>query len=219
MDPRKRASRVHEGALTGLEIVILLAAVILILGYLGHGELSHGKTAPAGTGYQPKQGMIANSVAATSNLLSDPGGMEGYPATDGIIQGIPVQFRTQNPQALGAYSFTVQPFMMTTGSIDLGHATVLWVSGNDQEKLTLVQTPVLICPNWTITQKANFVPLKGADQDILLEGSEQFTLLICPAGHAVPYQQFTLTIAPENGEILPLTRTVPPGITAATMLG
>jgi hypothetical protein len=219
MDRRNRAFPIHENALTGLEIIILLGAVILILGYLGYGELSHGKTPPAGTGYQQKQGMIANSVAATSNLLSDPGGMEGYPAVDGTIQGIPVQFRTQNPQAIGAFSFTVQPFMMTTGSIDLGHATVLWVSGNDSEKLSLVQTPVLVCPNWTITQKANFIPLKGADQDIILEGSEQFTLLVCPAGHAVPYQQFTLTVAPENGEILPLTRTVPPGITPATNLG
>jgi hypothetical protein len=101
----------------------------------------------------------------------------------------------------------------------MGHASVLWVSGNDQEKLSLVQTPVLVCPNWTITQKSNYIPMKGADQDLLLEGSEQFTILVCPSGHAVPDQQFTLTIAPENGEILPLTRTVPPGITPLTKLG
>ena len=109
--------------------------------------------------------------------------------------------------------------MMTTGAIDMGHASILWARGNDQENLSLVQTPMLICPNWTITQKSNFIPMKGADQDLLLEGSERFTLLVCPAGHAAPYQQFTLTIAPENGEILPLTRTVPPGITAITTLG
>ena len=75
--------------------------------------------------------------------------------------------------------------MMTTGAIDMGHASVLWACGNDQERLSLVQTPVLICPNWTITQKSNFIPMKGADQDLLLEGSEQFTLLVCPAGHAL----------------------------------
>jgi hypothetical protein len=106
--------------------------------------------------------------------------------------------------------------MMTTGAIDMGHASVIWVSGNDQEKLNLVQTPVPVCPNWTITGKGNFVPLKGADQDLFLEDTEQFTLLVCPAGHAAPYQQFTITIAPENGEIL--TRTVPFEITPVTIL-
>jgi len=101
----------------------------------------------------------------------------------------------------------------------MGHASVIWVSGTDQEKLSLVQTPVLICPNWTITNKANSVPLKSANQDMLLETDEQFTLLVCPAGHAAPYQQFTMTIEPENGQILPLTRTIPPAITPATNLG
>lgn len=209
----------NEHALTGLEIVILLVVAVLIIGYLGYGEISHGKTPPAGAQQKQKQGMITNDVVATTDLLNDPGGIFGYPAVDGTIDGVPVRFKTQNPAMLGAFELTIQPFMMTTGNIDMGHASVLWVSGTDQEKLSLVQTPVLICPNWTITNKANFVPLKSADQDLFLETDEQFTLLVCPAGHAAPYQQFTLTIAPENGQILPLTRTVPPGITPVTNLG
>jgi len=216
---RRKPFRNNEPAITGLEIIILLVAGMLIIGYFVYGELSQGKTPDAGTQPDQKQGMISNAVVATSNLLTDPGGMFGFPAVDGPINGVPVRFRSQDPRALGAFEFTIQPFMMTTGAIDMGHASVIWESGNDQEKLSLVQTPVLVCPNWTITQKANFVPLKGADQDLLLEGSEQFTLLVCPAGHAAPYQQFTLTIEPENGEILPLTRTVPPGITPVTNLG
>lgn len=132
---------------------------------------------------------------------------------------MPVQFRAQNPRALGAFEITVQPFMMTTGAIDMGHASIIWASGNITEKLSLVHTPVLICPNWTITKKANFIPMQGADQDILLEGSEQFTLLICPSGNAVPYQKFTITIAPANSEILPLTYTIPPKISPVTNLG
>ncbi|PKL57784.1 MAG: hypothetical protein CVV34_05705, partial [Methanomicrobiales archaeon HGW-Methanomicrobiales-5] len=79
--------------------------------------------------------------------------------------------------------------------------------------------PQLICPNWTITNKANSVPLKSADQDLFLETDEEFTLLVCPAGHVAPYQQFTLTIEPENGQILPLTRTVPFIITPYANLG
>jgi hypothetical protein len=209
----------NENAFSGLELVILLVVGILIISYIGYGELSHTKLHAPGIQQTPKQGMIHNSVVAASNLLTDPGDMVGYPAVDSAINGVPVRFRSQNPQVLGAFDLTLQPFMMTTGSIDLGHASVFWVSGNDQEKLSRVQTPVLICPNWTITQKSNYIPMKGTDQDLLLEGSEQFTILVCPAGNAAPNQQFTLTIAPENGQILPLTRTVPPGITPVTILG
>jgi len=209
----------NDDALTGLEIVILLFVMMLVIGYLGYGEMSQGKTPPVSAKQKQEQGLIPNNVVATSNLLTNPGSIFGYPAVDGTITGVPVRFKTQNPAMLGAFELIVQPFMMTTGYIDMGHASVLWVSGNDQETLSLVQTPVLICPNWTITKKANSVPLKSADQDLFLEPDEQFTLLVCPAGHAAPYQQFTLTVAPENGEILPLTRTVPPEITPVTNLG
>jgi hypothetical protein len=212
-------SRGNDHALTGLEIVILLVVAVLIIGYLGYGESSHGKTPPLGVQQKQKQGMIANDVVATTDLLTDPGGISGYPAVDGTIAGVPVRFKTQNPAMLGAFELTIQPFMMNSGNIDMGHASVLWVSGTDQEKLSLVQTPILICPNWTITNKANSVPLKSADQDLFLETDEQFTLLVCPAGHAAPYQQFTMTIAPENGQILPLTRTVPFIITPYANLG
>jgi hypothetical protein len=209
----------NENALTGFEIVILLVVVVLFVGYLGYGEISHGKTPPVGAQQQQKQGMIVNDVVATTDLLSDPGGIFGYPAVDGAINGLPVRFITQDPTQLGAFQLVIQPFMMNSGYIDMGHASVLWVSGTDQEKLSLVQTPQLICPNWTITNKANTVPLKSADQDLFLETDEQFTLLVCPAGHIAPYQQFTLTIAPENGQILPLTRTVPFIITPYANLG
>jgi hypothetical protein len=209
----------NENALTGIEIVILLVVAVLVVGYIGYGEVSHGKTPPVGAQQKQKQGMLTNTMVATSNLITHTGGMVGYPAVDGTINGVPVRFKTQNPATLGAFTLTIQPFMMTTGSIDMGHASVLWVSGNDQEKLSLVQTPVLICPNWTITNKGNFIPLIGANQDLLLENTEQFTLLVCPAGHAAPYQQFTMTIAPTNGQILPLTRTVPFIITPYANLG
>ncbi|MCK9631212.1 MAG: hypothetical protein M0R30_06170 [Methanoregula sp.] len=201
----------NEPALTGLEIVILLVILVLAVGYIGYGELS-----PDTSDTQKSGGMLHKEIVATSNLLSNPGGLYGFPAVDGIIDGTPVRFRTQDPRALGAYEITVQPFMMTTGAIDMGHASVIWATGNHSETLSLVHTPELICPNWTITRKANFIPLQGADQDILLEGSEQFSLLICPSKNTVPYQKFSITIAPANSEILPLSFTVPAGITRVT---
>jgi hypothetical protein len=219
LNQHERSSGGNNHAVTGLEIVILLAAGMLIIGYAGYGELSHGKTSAPGGQQKQKQGMLTNTIVATSNLLTDPEGIVGFPAVDGAIDGVPVRFSSQNPGALGAFQLTVQPFMITTSAIDMGHASVLWASGTDQEKLSLVQTPVLVCPNWTITKKSNFIPLKGADQDLIMEENEQFTLLVCPSGHAAPYQQFTLTVAPANGEILPLTRTVPAGINPVTILG
>ncbi|HUT37675.1 MAG TPA: hypothetical protein VMW77_00025 [Methanoregula sp.] len=214
-----RPSQRNENAFTGLELVILLVAVVLVIGYLGYWELSNGKTPAPEALQKQNQGMIPNAVMAMSNILMDPGGITGYPAVDGTINGVPVLFTSQNPAMLGAFELTIQPFMMTTGAIDMGHASVFWMCGNDQEKLSHVQTPTLVCPNWTITQKLNFIPLKGADQDLMLEDTEQFVLLVCPAGHVAPYQQFTMTIAPQNGEILPLTRTVPFIITPFAILG
>lgn len=209
----KRPLPRNEPALTGLEIVILLALLVLAIGYIGYGEVSH-----SGAQQKQKQGMLKNEIVATSNLITSTGGTFGFPAVDGPIDGMPVRFKTQNPQVLGAYETTIQPFMMTTGAIDMGHATIIWASGNDRETLSRVETPVLVCPNWTITQKANFIPMKGADQDLLLENTEQFTLLICPSQTAAPYQKFSLTIVPANSEILPLTYMVPPGITPVTKL-
>jgi hypothetical protein len=216
---RRKPIQGNENAFSGLEIVILLVVGLLIVSYLGYGELFHGKTSATGAGQNQKTGIIHTNVVAAGNLITNPGGMIGYPAVDGTINGVPVQFRSQNPHELGAYELTIQPFMLTTGAIDMGHASVIWASGNDWEKLSIVETPTLVCPNWTITQKLNFIPMEGVDQNLLLKGSDQFTLLVCPAGHAAPYQQFTMTIVPQNGEILPLTRTVPPGITAVTRLG
>jgi len=208
-----RPSPRNEPALTGLEIVILLVLLVLAIGFIGYGELFPGTSTPK------RQGMIQNEIVATSNLITSTGGTFGFPAVDGPIDGVPVRFKTQNPRALGAYEVTVQPFMMTTGAIDMGHATITWASGNDRETLSRVETPVLVCPNWTIAHKANFIPLKGADQDLLLENSEQFTLLICPSQTAAPYQKFGLTIVPANGEILPLAYMVPPKITPVTTIG
>ena len=81
----------NEHALTGLEIVILLVVAALVIGYLGYGEISHGKTPPVGAQQKPKQGMIANDVVATTDLLTDPGGIFGYPAIDGTIDGVQVR--------------------------------------------------------------------------------------------------------------------------------
>ena len=218
MIQHKRKTRDNDKALTGLEIVMLLVVAVLIIGYLGYGEITHGKNPTAGQQKQ-KQGLIGNDVVAATDLLKDPGGITGFPAVDGTIGGVPVSFKNQDPAMLGAFELTIQPYMMNSGNIDMGHASVLWVSGSDQEKLSLMQTSQLICPNWTITKKAGSTPLNSANQDLVLETGEQFTLLVCPAGHAGPYQEFTMTITPQNGQILPLTRTVPPAITPVTNLG
>ena len=208
-----RSSPRNEPALTGLEIVILLVILVLVVGFIGYGQLFPGTSTPQ------KQGMLKNEIVATSNLITSTGGTFGFPAIDGPIDGVPVRFKTQNPRALGAYAITIQPFMMTSGAIDMGHATVIWSGVNSQERLALVHTKELVCPNWTITRKANFIPMKGADEDLLLENSEQFTLLICPSQTSAPYQKFGLTIVPANGEILPLSYMVPPKITPVTNLG
>ena len=103
--------------------------------------------------------------------------------------------------------------MMNSGNIHMGHASVLWVSGSDHEKLSLVQTSQLICPNWTITRKYNLLPGRTADSDNWLEPGEQFEILACPSTGVKPYGIFTLIIH-SDGSAMPLrlTRMVPSGI-------
>jgi hypothetical protein len=94
MISQKKISRRNENAFSGLELIILLTAGIIIFGYIGYGELTHGKMASPGALQKQKQGMIPNTIIATSNLITDPGGIAGFPAVDGIINGVPVRFRS-----------------------------------------------------------------------------------------------------------------------------
>ena len=84
----------------GWRLVILLVVGILIISYLGYGELSHSKIHAPGTQQKPKQGMLSNDVVATSNLITDPGGMVGYPAVDGHDRWFPGTVQvTESPGA------------------------------------------------------------------------------------------------------------------------
>jgi hypothetical protein len=94
---RTRLSHRNENAVTGLELIILLVAVVLVVGYLGYWEVSQGNTPAPEALQKQKQGMIPRAVLATSNLLMNSGGITGYPAVDGTIDGVPVLFTSQNP--------------------------------------------------------------------------------------------------------------------------
>ena len=73
---RRRPIQGNENAFSGLELVILFV-VEYSLSVISVRGLSHSKIHPPGTQQKPKQGMLSNDVVATSNLITDPGGMVG----------------------------------------------------------------------------------------------------------------------------------------------
>jgi hypothetical protein len=77
MISQKKLSCSNEDAFSRLELIILLIAGILIFGYIGYGELTRGIMSSPDVLQKQKQGIVPNTIIATSNLITDPRGMIG----------------------------------------------------------------------------------------------------------------------------------------------
>jgi hypothetical protein len=196
-----RARPSTEEALTGLELVILL--VILIAGsamvlmfFNGGTPLNPAKTLPGG--------IVTGSVYITGDHIQTVGNVYGFPMTSRTYGPLPVITVCQNSNQLGAARFTVSLFIGDTGAIDMDRVQVTWAQTGSTEVIRKTPPQVLVCPNWTISNKYNMLPGRKADADELLEPNEQFEITLCPSTGTTPYGQFTITLQPE-GVAAPLT--------------
>jgi hypothetical protein len=69
-----RHSQPDENSVTVLGLILVLVAAILVIGYLGYEKVSHSKIPAPGAQQKQKQGMIANDIVGTSDLITDPRG-------------------------------------------------------------------------------------------------------------------------------------------------
>lgn len=211
-----RVSPSPEDAVTGLELVILIvllvagAALILILSGSGAPDLS--RTFPGG--------IVAGSVYITGDNIQTVGNVYGFPMTSKTTGPLPVVTVGQNPDQLGAVRFVVSLFIGDTGAIDMDRVQVSWAQNNGTQVILKTSPQVLICPNWTISNKYNMLPGRTADSDELLEPGEQFEITLCPSTGIPPYGKFTITLRPD-GVAAPLTipRMAPPRIQPVMNLG
>jgi len=192
----------REDAVTGLELVIVGAVIIIISGLiLGfHGDEN---ATPAGSYTGSPQGILTSSVRTTGDLLRPVGTVIGFSAVDTVQNGIAIRYTQPDPAKLGAVLITVSLMIGDMGGIDMDKTTVRWMMNGKNEVIKKTSPPTLICPNWTISQKLNMLPGKSADADDILEPNEQFVLIICPSTGVSPNEQAILTIAPA-GDAFPL---------------
>lgn len=190
-----------EDAFTGLELVILLviliAGTVMVLMFFGGvTPLNPAKTLPGG--------MVTGSVYITGDHIQTVGNVYGFPMTSRTSGAIPLITVSQNPDQLGAARFVVSLFIGNTGAIDMDRVQVTWTQSGSTEVIQKTSPQVLVCPNWTISNKYNMLPGRKADADELLEPNEQFEITLCPSTGTPPYGKFTLVLKPD-GVAAPLT--------------
>lgn len=97
---------------------------------------------------------------------------------------------------------------------------VQWTDSVGTETISMVSTPQVICPNWTILRKLNMNPFKTADEDTILEPGESFDVFVCPTRPLAPYDTFTVIFKPPGAGLqFPVRRTVPAPIIPVMQLG
>jgi hypothetical protein len=116
----------------------------------------------------------------------------------------------EDPDRLGAVLAVISLSIGDTGAIDMDRIQVHWARAGSSESIRRTSGLILVCPNWTISNKYNLLPGRTADTDDWLEPNEQFELVFCPSEGARPYETFSLSLQPD-GIAMPLsiTRTVP----------
>ncbi|WP_292349085.1 MULTISPECIES: hypothetical protein [unclassified Methanoregula] len=133
---------------------------------------------------------------------------------------MPVQITNEDSDRLGIVRLVVSLFIGDTGAIDMDHLQVEWNTDTRHEIISQSTVSPLVCPNWTISGKANLLPGRTADSDDWLEPGEQFEILLCPREGIRPYGKFTIVMTPD-GTAMPLkiSRTVPFNIQPVMNLG
>lgn len=206
-----------DDALTGLEIVILLAviaagvvALLLLAG--GHDTASWSRTFPGG--------LVAESMYMSGDNLQLRGEATGFAAVTPGSAPVPVLYQYPDAGRLGALGLTVSLFIGDTGAIDMDRLNVTLCTKDSCEPIQKNDRIPLVCPNWTITGKYNIMPGHTADTDNWLEPREQFALFVCPSTPLEPYQSFTVGLFPDGvAAPLRITRTVPPAVRPVMILG
>jgi hypothetical protein len=205
-----------EDGLTGLELVVLVIAMIagtaFLLVHISGGAPDLTRTFPGG--------LVAESMYLSGDNIHTVGNVYGLSMIS-IPTGTPrIIVVHEDPGLLGVVRTTVALSIGDTGAIDMDSIRVQWANSGSHESIARSADPVLICPNWTISNKFNLLPGRTADSDNWLEPNEQFELVLCPSGGARPYESFSFTLQPDGVAIpLSITRTVPPRIQPVMNLG
>ncbi|WP_062399531.1 hypothetical protein [Methanogenium cariaci] len=196
----------REDAVTGADLVIGVIAVIGIV-ILIHFLLG----SPLTTDHD--KGIIPKFVEASADaLITDGGDVYGFADNGGPYEGVTVaEGPPTHPDMMGAVSLSLRLMGGEMGGgVDMETADVRISAPEHVEALRYSGNMPLERPNWTVASRSHVNPGEQADNDLIIEPGEIFTILLYPAEGLSPETVFSIEIQTGKGGMpFIITRRVP----------
>lgn len=199
-------NRCREDAVTGADLVIGLIAVIAIL-FVIHILLGSPLTA------DHDEGIIPRTIEASADVLITDGDVYGFADTGGPYEGVTVAEGPTNPNTMGAVSLPLRLLEGEMGGVNMETADVRISTQEHIEGLRYSGNMPLQRPNWTVASRSHVTAGETADNDLIIEPGEIFTILVYPSMSLPPETTFSVQIQAGKGEPFTMTRKVPGHIT------
>ena len=192
----------REDAVTGADIVIGIIAVLGIL-FIIHILLGSPLTA------DHDKGIIPQSIESSADALITDGDVYGFADNGGPYEGVAVAEGPTNPETMGAISLSLRLIEGEMGGVNMETADVRISTKEHIEGLRYSGNMPLSRPNWTVASRTHVTSGETADNDLILEPGEIFTILIYPSVGLPPETSFSIQVQAKKGEPFTITRKVP----------
>jgi len=195
----------REDAVTGADIVVGIIVVIGLL-VVVHYLLGSPLTA------NHDGGIIPNFIEASADALITDGDVYGFADNGGPYEGITVAEGPTNPERMGAVSLSLRLMGGEMGGVNMETADVRISAKEHIEGLRYSGNMPLERPNWTVASRSHVNAGEQADNDLIIEPGEIFTILVYPAEGLSPETVFSVQIQNGKGAPYTITRRVPGAI-------
>ncbi|KAF1078573.1 hypothetical protein [Methanogenium sp. MK-MG] len=195
----------REDAVTGADLVIGVIAVIGLL-IMVHFLLG----SPLTTDH--KRGIIPNAIEASADALITDGDVYGFADSGGPYEGVTVAEGPANPETMGAVSLSLRLIGGEMGGVNMETADIRISAKDHIEGLRYSGNMPLQRPNWTVASRSHVNAGEQADNDLIIEPGEIFTILVYPSKGLPPETVFSVQVQSGKGEPYTITRKVPGAI-------
>ncbi len=190
----KESGWMNEEALTGLELIILIA-VACIIGYIIIGDILSN---PADREDGAHGGIIGDIESSLTNILTLSGSSYGMQDKNGTLFNVKVYSEGMHPTELGSASVSLKLIAMKMQTLDLNGAEFIFAHGENSERLAYSNKQPLMPGRWTIAERSSEIPFQSADSDNILEQNERFTLVINPSTTVPSGEVFELNLVTQS---------------------
>ncbi|WOF17109.1 hypothetical protein F1737_10690 [Methanoplanus sp. FWC-SCC4] len=199
----------NADGLTGLELIIAIAVICIFI-YLFAGIIFNASMPDMN--HKSPGGIVGFAVSETGYLLIVDGDCYGMQDTGGTAGTITLVSENPSSSAMGSCQIPVKLVTGSTGAIEMDGAEIVFTYKNKSEKLSYSGNNPLFKPAWTISDKSGVIPFQDADEDLLLEPNEIFTILVYQSTPVEAYDSFQVSLTPKSSLPLDIGFKVPPQI-------